>query len=301
MITCDEIDDFLFVTTQKETGFVGKYEDTELTIRKWAKQKIYVKIHDYDVIKETQAELITELENIVAEINILSTDTKLYLQDIEKDLPSVANNMTIYLTDANTFVNKSKEKHGFELKSHVFDENQKVKNQGLFWFKFKPTNYISEAVVWANTALSNKNCQKHLLREELTQSLGMTNDLDDDMLESKDKNSIFNQKYQCDPMYNELDKRIISTFLSPIIKVGYTDFKVKLKLQKNLNCKRKQRKRKKSVLKKMASKEGSVSQYCEKCLKTICNYGEKNILNKCSFCKKEDNQILIKTFNTVCP
>jgi hypothetical protein len=144
------------------------------------------------------------------------------------------------------------------------------------------------------------NCKKHLLREELTQSLGMTNDFDDDMLEKDEKGSIFNQKYHCNPRYIDLDKRIISTFLSPTIKANYTDFKTKAKLQKLLKCKRKKRKRKKSVLKKMATKKGTVSKFCEKCLKNICKYGEKNILNKCSFCKKEDSKILIKTFNKVC-
>ena len=50
----------------------------------------------------------------------------------------------------------------------------------------------------------------------------------------------------------------------------------------------------------LATKKGTVSKFCEKCLKNICKYGEKNILNKCSFCKKEDSKILIKTFNKVC-
>ena len=172
----------------------------------------------------------------------------------------------------------------------------KVINQGCL-VKFNPSlrSKIEEAAVWVNDNLDSMKCKKHLLREELTQSLGMTNDFDDEMLEDDEK--FYNQKYHCDPSYNSLDKRIIKTFLSPKIKAGGTAFKtmkfITIKLQSRIRTKRSR------GIKKL-NQEMIMLVYFVKCLKEICSYGENSISDRCSICNNEDSQILIKTFNKVC-
>ena len=304
MIDCSEKDDFLFITTKKEKGFEGRYgEDNvmDLLIRKWAANFINIKIHDYENIKDTKKELIDELVKIVSEINNLSSSIKLFLIDIDNNNENKKENLIIYLSSPDVFVQKTKEINQFELSNSIYD-GSKIINQGLFWFKFHPSlkSKILEAAVWVNDDLENMECKKHLLREELTQSLGMTNDFDDDMLEDDEKGSIFNQKYHCDPSYNNLDKRIIKTFLSPQIKSGDSAFKTTANLNKLLKCIVETKPKDPEVLKKLASRDDNVNMFCEKCLKSICKYGEKQISDKCSICNTEDSVILIKTFNKVC-
>ncbi len=57
-------------------------------------------------------------------------------------------------------------------------------------------------------------CQMHLLREELTQALGMMKD------HTGPSDSIFYSDWTCSIKYSELDKRMIQYFLMDEIKAG---------------------------------------------------------------------------------
>ena len=59
--------------------------------------------------------------------------------------------------------------------------------------------------------------QSHLLREELTQALGMWNDT------AKYPDSIFYSVYAYTTEYLEVDREIIRTLYNPRVKVGMND------------------------------------------------------------------------------
>ncbi|WNJ20096.1 DUF2927 domain-containing protein [Pontibacter sp. G13] len=89
-------------------------------------------------------------------------------------------------------------------------------NFGLFsatWNRY--TFEISHGTVCIDIEReSDLACLRHLLREELTQVLGMMNDA------SPDPASIFHPIYQCTPSYRAEDLAMIQTFLSDELSAG---------------------------------------------------------------------------------
>lgn len=70
------------------------------------------------------------------------------------------------------------------------------------------------------TKLDSLDCQKHILREELTQGLGLLNDTFDHPA------SIFYQRYTCFPSYADIDLALLELFLSNKIQAGMTSSQV---------------------------------------------------------------------------
>ncbi|WP_373398695.1 DUF2927 domain-containing protein [Algoriphagus halophilus] len=78
-------------------------------------------------------------------------------------------------------------------------------NRGLFSIEYELNSFeIINASCWIDTKAGlSPGCYKHLIREELTQALGMVNDID-----TQDE-SIFLQQFTCTPEYSERDKEFI--------------------------------------------------------------------------------------------
>ncbi len=89
-------------------------------------------------------------------------------------------------------------------------------NAGLFAASWNPETYIIErgTVCIDIEREPDPDCQRHLLREELTQVLGMMNDLD------RDSESIFYQPYTCTIEYSLQDVKFITLFLSNRVRAG---------------------------------------------------------------------------------
>ena len=240
LLNCDELEDYLFITTKEERGFEdkvkSKLDDTpkppkDLPIRKWSKW-VKIKIHEFETVKDTQQELIDELKKIKDEINELSLSNKVYLLDFPDELPeSLKNekpNYTLYLTSDEKIVKELP-----RLQNSVYHENGKIKNQGLFDLTIDSNNIITSARVWVNTSNADKKCVKHILREEVIQSFGMSNDLDFDEGDTSEKTkTIFNQKYNvCEHEFNDFDKKVIKTHLSNDVQPNDTRFSVHSKLK----------------------------------------------------------------------
>ena len=83
-----------------------------------------------------------------------------------------------------------------------------MNNFGFFWVYWSARNVIYKGSMYVDISrVKSDECKKHLLREELTQSLGMMNDIDKD-------GSIFNQNWECTTNYLDFDRKIIRKFLN---------------------------------------------------------------------------------------
>ena len=87
-------------------------------------------------------------------------------------------------------------------------------NYGFATIFYNQKFIIKRALIYVDIYRTKKiECQEHLLREEITQSLGLVNDINM-------RNSIFNQNWECTTEYTNFDKMIIKLFMSKKIKSG---------------------------------------------------------------------------------
>jgi hypothetical protein len=113
-------------------------------------------------------------------------------------------NFLIFVSDGETFAQ-------YEPNARPYLSN----NNGLVWIYWDGNYNITQGSMLVDiTKLAELDCQKHILREELTQGLGLLNDTFDH------PTSIFYQGYTCYPSYAEIDLELLEIFLSNKIKPG---------------------------------------------------------------------------------
>ncbi|MEM1121297.1 MAG: DUF2927 domain-containing protein, partial [Bacteroidota bacterium] len=166
-------------------------------LKKWVKpMQIYVSGRKVPALME-------ELDEIVAELNALFTDG-FYMELVED---SLAANFHIYLGDRLTY-------------SKLYPNSAPLlKNStGLFTYYLNPDFSIESGHMFVLTDNSPLRYQKHVLREELTQSLGLSNDIE------TYGNSIFYQQRSDVQQYSNLDIEVIRLLYHPrlIPKLGPT-------------------------------------------------------------------------------
>lgn len=166
------------------------------TVKKWNEDVlIYVADTSYP-------ELMEELKTIISEINDLSTTIAL-----RQVATRAESNYLIYFGDAQTYSQQ------YEPAAASLVED----NWGVFWIYWDRSYRIFRGSMYVDTERTESlDCQKHLLREELTQSLGLMQDTDDY------PNSIFYQSWTCGPQYADIDKELIRWQLSDDITAGMT-------------------------------------------------------------------------------
>lgn len=173
-------------------GFEFSDDDTLIT-RKWTDDmKIYVD-------GEPTPELMQELKEIKDEINQLSSDG--FQIEITEDLNSA--NFYLFFGSSQDYT-----KIYPRLESYV------SANWGLFSLKINDEYEIKEGTMYVDTERANSIEQKHLLREELTQSLGLGND------SYKYESSIFQQDWTIVTEYAEIDKELIGLLYNPKMEAG---------------------------------------------------------------------------------
>jgi len=90
-------------------------------------------------------------------------------------------------------------------------------NYGFFWALWHDDNYvIYDANILVSSAGVTQDERSHLIREELTQSLGLMND------SNKYEDSIFYQKWTDVTQYSDIDKAVIQLLYLKKIKTGMT-------------------------------------------------------------------------------
>ena len=178
--------------SQYELGLYNKiiskpeYGSNKKGIRKW-NNNLYVYINNPE-----QKQLVKEFEKIKNEINILSKSVK-----IARVYKKSEANFTIYFSDRYEY--SSKEEVALKYLMNNF---------GFVWVNWNSRNVIYEGSMYVDISrVKSDECKKHLLREELTQSLGMFNDIEK-------AGSIFNQNWECITNYSDFDRKVIRKFLS---------------------------------------------------------------------------------------
>ena len=166
----------------------SEYGQNLPNLKKWIKpMSIYVS-------GDTVPELKVELEKIIAELNPLFTDG-FSIQIVEDSLVS---NFHIFLGDKTTY-------------SQMYPSTSTLlrENEGLFTNQLNADFSIESGHMFVSIHDIPLRFQKHILREELTQSLGLPNDID------IYANSIFYKKWSDVQTYSNLDVEVIRLLYHP--------------------------------------------------------------------------------------
>lgn len=164
-------------------------------VKKWtAPMQIYVSGRP-DTI------LLTELNDIIEELNSLFTDG-FYIEQVTD---SVAANYHLFFGDAVSY-----QKQYPAVISYIKE------NKGLFTIYTDANFAITSGHIFVDITDISLKYQKHILREELTQSLGLANDI------NYYANSIFYEKWSDVQEYSDLDRETIRLLYHPnmIPKIG---------------------------------------------------------------------------------
>ena len=153
--------------------------------------------------------LLNELNKIINDINEIVTDN--FSAEIVSD--SSISNYYIYFGKGEEY-------------AKIFpSQSQYVNNNlGLFniWWN---NNYINRGIMYVDIFRANEQGQLHLLREELTQSLGLGQDSE------RYLNSIFQINWTTTSFYSQIDKDIIRLLYHPNMKVGLNENEVDVLLR----------------------------------------------------------------------
>ncbi|KAB1158544.1 DUF2927 domain-containing protein [Tenacibaculum aiptasiae] len=154
---------------------------------------------------EKNKELITELEKIIKEINELVTDG--FKINIVND--SSQSNYYIFFGS------------GYEYAQlYPSQVNLVESNWGLFSVSRNSQNQLIKGKMYVDIYRANLVEQKHLLREELTQSLGLARD------SKKYPESIFQSEWTTTNKYALIDRDLIRLLYHPDMSVGLTETQV---------------------------------------------------------------------------
>lgn len=169
-------------------ALVTEYGNSLPILKKWTQpMSIYVS-------GQLEPVLMTELEEIIAELNPLFTDG--FRMEIVTD--SLLANYHIFLGDKATYSKM------YPSTAHLLRENE-----GLFTYYLNDDYSIESGHMFVEVQELSLRFQKHILREELTQSLGLPNDIDIYV------NSIFYKKWSDVQAYSQLDIEVIRLLYHP--------------------------------------------------------------------------------------
>jgi hypothetical protein len=143
--------------------------------------------------------LLNELQTIVGEINVLATDG--FKISITKD--TLASNCYLLFDSGSKFASV------YQPASSTVGTNF-----GLFYVFFDNENYIYRSLIYVDIFRANEIEQRHILREELTQSLGLARD------SPKYFDSIFQASWTSTTSYSNIDRDLIRLLYHPYMQTG---------------------------------------------------------------------------------
>lgn len=181
------IDYFFEIAFGSEMGAGGT------TLRKWAED---LRVQTFGI--PTPEDLDT-LEEVVAELNQL-TDGQVVLHIVHENP-----NAEIYFVPEAEF-----EQH---------EPNYIPRNLGFFWAKWNSSGIHHTRILISTTGVSQEE-RSHLIREELTQAMGLMQD------SYRYEDSIFQQRWTHTQEYSDIDRAIIQLLYRPDIKPGMTQEQV---------------------------------------------------------------------------
>jgi len=144
-------------------------------------------------------DLMDELHRVVKEINALATDG--FSASVVTD--SLESNFYIFLGSGGDYAKKF---------PSVL--NLVLSNWGLFNVYFDASNKIYGGIMYVDIDRANNIEEKHLLREELTQSLGLAKD------SNRYADSIFHANWTSTTEYSNIDKDLVRLLYHPSMQIG---------------------------------------------------------------------------------
>lgn len=177
----------------QEIALGTEFSANSSIIRKW-QGDLRIKI-----IGSPTSEDLNTLKNVTNEINNLTSDINLKIVDNKP-------NVKVHFVPVSEFKR--------------YEPNYEPGNDGYAWVNWSQDNIIYSANILIATTGVNQKERSHLIREELTQSLGLLRD------SYKYKNSIFYQPWTDTNQYSQLDKTIIQILYRPEIRPGMTKSQV---------------------------------------------------------------------------
>lgn len=179
--------EYFFITTLQDE-FGG---DTQNTVKKWGKSVVTVQLLD-NVSDGSR----TCVQNTITDFNNLSISTKLALLDTTADI-------SMHFSPRSDFPS--------------LESNYVTGNDGFFWRWYDGSSTIYRANILISTDNPPSDAERcHLIREELTQSMGPAND------SNKYADSIFYAPWTSTQSYSNLDQEVIRLLYNPRVKAGMT-------------------------------------------------------------------------------
>ena len=183
----------------KEVALGFEFGNASKITRKWESAlKIFVD-------GEPNSELLDELDDILLEINELAKNG---FQVVIVEEPSISN-FYIFFGTGTDYAQLYPSQSGLV-----------GSNWGLFSLYWNSDNQFTTGHMYVDIVRADMNEQKHLLREELTQSLGLARD------SQKYTESIFQSSWTITNEYAEIDKDLIRLLYHPDMKIGLRENQV---------------------------------------------------------------------------
>ena len=177
----EEIDYFI------EIAFGSEWDGENFPIRKW-KDNPRISVYGNPTNKDMES-----LNAVISDINNLQNTINL---EIIYENP----NIEIYYIPLKEFNN--------------YIENPAPNNWGLFYYWWDENYSIIRSKILISTDMPNQVERSHLIREELTQALGLVRD------SSKYEDSIFYQEWTRTTQFSDIDKALIKLMYDERIKAG---------------------------------------------------------------------------------
>jgi len=180
--------------TQEEVNYLleialgVEFGDSGSVIRKWSGE---VRI---SVFGSPMEEDLTTLDNVINDINELTRE-QVTLQ-VANESPDI----TIWFVPLSEM--------------HQYEKNYVLGNWGFFWTWWTSSNEIYRANVLISSDKPSQKERNHLIREELTQSLGLMND------SWTYRDSIFYQGWTTVQEYSDIDRKIVEMLYLKKIQSG---------------------------------------------------------------------------------
>lgn len=190
----DVVDYFVDIALGFEFGNAARI------VRKWrSPMRIFVGGEGSD-------ELISELDTILIELNELTGETF----SVSRVNSLGESNYHIVFDDADAYASKYPEQADFV-----------DSNWGLFWINWNSANDLTSGHMYVDITRANAVEQRHLLREEFTQSLGLARD------SPRYESSIFQQDWTRVTEFAEIDRELIRLLYHPQVRPGMNQTEVR--------------------------------------------------------------------------
>lgn len=177
----------------KEIALGFEFGNRSEITRKWKENmKVFVG-------GEISKEMLGELKRIITEINLLSTDG--FAMEVVED--STQANYYIYLGSGKKYA-----------EIYPYMSGYIESNWGLFNVAWQNETQLISGHMYVDIYKANQTAQRHLLREELTQSLGLAKD------SYLYPESIFQSEWTTTTEYAKIDRDLIRLLYHPDMETG---------------------------------------------------------------------------------